>query len=81
MWSTVLARDEKLNSSSLPEWDIMSTLGCGGRNCGLGVRRKAVSWGGPWAVHHLHGSPTATRCNRDRPWGPSAAETKMLSYD
>lgn len=50
MQSTVLARDEKLNSLAPLEWDIVTTLGCGGRNCGPGVGRKAVSHGDPWAV-------------------------------
>lgn len=79
--STVLARDEKLNSSAPLGWDILSMLGCGGRNCGLGMGRKTAPCEGPWAVHHPHGSPTATRCNRNRPWGASAAETEMLAND
>lgn len=81
MQSTVLARDEKLNSLAPLEWDIVTTLGCGGRNCGPGVGRKAVSHGDPWAVHHPQGSPTDTTCKRDRPWRSSAAETEMLSND
>lgn len=79
--STALERDEKLDSSVPLEWDIVSTLGCGDRNFDLGMGRKAVSCGGPWAMHHPRGSPTATRCNRDRPWGASSAETEMLSND
>lgn len=47
MQSAVLARDEKLNSLAPLEWDTVITLGCGGRNCGLGMGRKAVSHGGP----------------------------------
>lgn len=66
MQSTVLARDERLDSLAPLEWEIMSMLGCAGWNCGLGIGIKrvnsisALSCGGPWALYHPCGSPTAT---------------------